>query len=193
VRTEGAPLSFAGTSVTWTGKLWVKDCDLAASLDLLVGEKSTVIGFNQAELKSRSRILAVGDIRLGLGDAGTTLKLAGDLGALAEQPFGGPLNIVTGGQYRATADRAQNGEINIALQVQEVKGFGRQKNELASYSGGEFSQAFLPKVELNIWVQNARLEEVLLSIERTCRTGRMGDGKILVFECTQPAVNDSPF
>jgi nitrogen regulatory protein PII len=80
-----------------------------------------------------------------------------------------------------------------ALQIQEVKGFGRQKNELASYSGGEFSQAFLPKVELNIWVQNARLEEVLLSIERTCRTGRMGDGKILVVECTQPAVNDSPF
>ncbi len=120
VRTEGAPLSFTHTSVSWTGKTWVKDCDLAASLDLLVGEKSTVIGFNQAELKSRNRILAAGEIRLGLGDAGTTLKLAGDLGALAEQPFAGPLNIVTGGQYHASADRAQNGEINIALQVQEV-------------------------------------------------------------------------
>jgi len=120
VRTEGAPLSFTHTSVSWTGKIWVKDCDLAASLDLLVGEKSTVIGFNQAELKSRERILAAGEIRLGLGDAGTTLKLAGDLGALAEQPFAGPLNIVTGGQYRASAERAQNGEINIALQVTEV-------------------------------------------------------------------------
>jgi hypothetical protein len=142
VRTEGAPLSFARTSVTWTGKLWVKDCDLAASLDLLVGEKSTVIGFNQAELKSRGRILAVGDIRLGLGDAGTTLKLAGDLGALAEQPFGGPLNIVTGGQYRASADRAQNGEINIALQVQEVglkQSEGRIKQ--ASISGRYVPQA----------------------------------------------------
>jgi hypothetical protein len=120
VRTEGAPLSFTRTSVTWTGKLWVKDCDLAASLDLLVGEKSTLIGFNQAELKNRSRTLASGDIKLGLGDAGTTLKLEGDLGALAEQPFAGPLNIVTGGQYRATADRAQSGEINVALQVSEV-------------------------------------------------------------------------
>ena len=120
VRTEGAPLSFTRTSVTWTGKLWVKDCDLAASLDLLVGEKSTLIGFNQAELKNRSRTLASGDIKLGLGEAGTTLKLEGDLGALAEQPFAGPLNIVTGGQYRATADRAQSGEINVTLQVREV-------------------------------------------------------------------------
>ena len=120
VRTEGAPLSFTRTSVTWTGKLWVKDCDLAASLDLLVGEKSTIIGFNQAELKNRSRTLALGDIKLGLGDAGTTLKLEGDLGALAEQPFAGPLNIVTGGQYRATADRTQSGEINVTLQVREV-------------------------------------------------------------------------
>lgn len=120
VRTEGAPLSFTRTSVTWTGKLWVKDCDLAASLDLVVGEKATLIGFNQAELKNRDRILAAGDIKLGLGDAGTTLKLEGDLGALAEQPFAGPLNIVTGGQYRATADRAQSGEINVTLQVREV-------------------------------------------------------------------------
>jgi hypothetical protein len=120
VRTEGAPLSFTRTSVIWTGKLWVKDCDLAASLDLVVGEKSTIIGFNQAELKNRSRILGSGDIKLGLGDAGTTLKLEGDLGALAEQPFAGPLNIVTGGQYRATADRSQTGEINVTLQVREV-------------------------------------------------------------------------
>ena len=120
VRTEGAPLSFARTSVTWERKLWVKDCDLAASLDLLIGEKTTVIGFNQAELKNRNRVLASGDIKLGLGDAGTTLKLAGDLGALAEQPFAGPLNLVTGGQYRATADRAQSGEINVMLQVSEV-------------------------------------------------------------------------
>jgi hypothetical protein len=120
VRTEGAPLAFARTSVSWAGKEWAKDCDLAASLDLLIGEKSTVIGFNQAELKSRGRTLAAGDIRLGLGDAGTTLKLEGDLGALAVQPFAGPLSIVTGGQYRATAGRAQGGEINVSLQVSEV-------------------------------------------------------------------------
>ena len=143
VRTEGAPLSFTRTSVSWTGKTWVKDCDLAASLDLLVGEKSTVIGFNQAELKSRQRVLAAGDIRLGLGEAGTTLKLEGDLGALAEQPFAGPLNIVTGGRYRANAERAQSGEINVTLQVSEVglkQSEGRIKQ--ASVSG-----RYVPKAD----------------------------------------------
>ena len=136
VRTEGAPLFFTRTSVTWDGKLWVKDCDLTASLDLLVAEKSTIIGFNQAELKNRNRILASGDIKVGLGDAGTTLKLEGDLGAFAEQPFAGSLNIITGGQYRANADRAPGGEINVGLQVSEV-GFRQSEGRIrtAAVSG----------------------------------------------------------
>jgi hypothetical protein len=120
VRTEGAPLAFANTSVSWAGKPWVKECDLAASLDLLIGELSTTIGFNQASLKNQNRILAAGDIKVGLGEAGTTLRLQGDLGALAEQPFAGPLGIVTGGRYRASADRAQDGEIKVSLEVSDV-------------------------------------------------------------------------
>ena len=120
VRTEGAPLAFARTSASWAGKAWVKECDLAASLDLLIGEKSTLIGFNQASLKNQNRILAEGDIKVGLGEAGTTLRLQGDLGALAEQPFAGPLGIVTGGRYRASADRAQDGEIKVSLEVSDV-------------------------------------------------------------------------
>ena len=120
IRTEGAPLSFAGTSVSWGGKAWVKECDLAAGLDLLIGEGSTTIGFNQASLKNQNRTLAEGDIKVGLGEAGTTLRLQGDLGALAEQPFAGPLGVVTGGRYRASADRAQDGEIKVSLEVSEV-------------------------------------------------------------------------
>jgi hypothetical protein len=120
IRTEGAPLAFAGTSVSWGGKAWVKECDLAAGLDLLIGEASTTIGFNQASLKNQNRVLAAGDIKVGLGEAGTTLRLQGDLGALAEQPFAGPLGVVTGGRYRASADRAQDGEIKVSLEVSEV-------------------------------------------------------------------------
>lgn len=67
-----------------------------------------------------------------------------------------------------------------ALSIKEVKGFGRQKNMLDQYSGDEFDLAFLPKVELSIWVDALRLEEVLEIIESTCKTGRMGDGKIMV-------------
>jgi nitrogen regulatory protein PII len=51
---------------------------------------------------------------------------------------------------------------------------------LDQYSGGEFDLAFLPKVELSIWVDAPRLEEVLAIIESHCKTGRMGDGKIMV-------------
>jgi hypothetical protein len=120
IRTEGAPLAFANTSVSWAGKPWVKECDLAAALDLLIGEHSTTIGLNQASLKNHDRTLAAGDIKIGLGEAATTLRLQGDLGALAEQPFAGPLGIVTGGRYRASADRAQDGEIKVSLEVSEV-------------------------------------------------------------------------
>lgn len=121
VRTEGAPLAFARTSVGWQGKSWVKECDLTASLDLLVSDQATTIAFNQAELRNRERVLAAGEIKLGLGAGlGTTLKLKGDLGALAEQPFAGPLNIITGGQYTARADLAQTGAIDVALEVSEV-------------------------------------------------------------------------
>lgn len=130
VRTEGAPLAFARTSVAWAGKPWVKECDLAASLDLLVGERATLVGFKQASLKNQRRVLAEGDIMVGLGEAGTTLRLQGDLGALAEQPFAGPLGIVTGGRYRASADRATDGEIKVSLEVSEV-GLRRSEGRIA--------------------------------------------------------------
>ena len=69
-----------------------------------------------------------------------------------------------------------------ALQVREVKGFGRQKNSLDRYGDSEFSMAFLPKVEITMWVEDDRCEELVRKIERTAKTGRIGDGKILV--CT---------
>jgi len=69
-----------------------------------------------------------------------------------------------------------------ALQVTEVKGFGRQKSYLDQYSASEYSLAFLPKVEITIYVDDQRVEEVLRTIVDTARSGRMGDGKIMVLE-----------
>ena len=120
VRTEGASLAFVGTSVSWAGKEWVKACDLAASLDLLVGEKATVLGFRQARFTHQGRVLAAGDLSLGLGEAPTTLKLAGSLGALAQQPFAGPLGVIATGDYQASATRATDGSITVSLDVTEV-------------------------------------------------------------------------
>jgi nitrogen regulatory protein PII len=64
--------------------------------------------------------------------------------------------------------------------VREVKGFGRQKSYLDQYVGSEYSLAFLPKVEISLWVDDARVEEIVRRIVDVARTGRMGDGKIFV-------------
>lgn len=67
-----------------------------------------------------------------------------------------------------------------ALQVREVKGFGRQKGQLNRYDESEFATAFLPKVEISMWVDDARSEEVVDKIVAVARTGRIGDGKIFI-------------
>ena len=67
-----------------------------------------------------------------------------------------------------------------ACGVHEVKGYGRQKSYLDEYRGSEYSLAFLPKVELILWVDDLRVEEVVRTIVEIARTGRMGDGKIFV-------------
>src|SRR5690242_17999384 len=72
-----------------------------------------------------------------------------------------------------------------AISVREVKGYGRQKNYLDRYAGSEYSLAFLPKVEIDLWVDDARYEETLRRIVEAARTGRMGDGKIFVLSAEQ--------
>lgn len=67
-----------------------------------------------------------------------------------------------------------------ACGVREVKGYGRQKSYLDEYRGSEYSLAFLPKVEMTLWVDDLRVEEVVRTIVDVARTGRMGDGKIFV-------------
>lgn len=67
-----------------------------------------------------------------------------------------------------------------ALNVREVKGFGRQKSYLDQYGDSEYSLAFLPKVEITLWVDDARVDEIMRRVVEVARTGRMGDGKIFV-------------
>jgi nitrogen regulatory protein P-II 1 len=73
-----------------------------------------------------------------------------------------------------------------AVEVTEVKGYGRQKSYLDQYAGSEYSLAFLPKVEISLWVDDVRVEEIVRKIVELARTGRMGDGKIFVL----PASNE---
>ena len=67
-----------------------------------------------------------------------------------------------------------------ALNVREVKGYGRQKNYLEEYGENEYATAFLPKVEISMWVDDARVDEIINRVVEVGRTGRMGDGKIFV-------------
>lgn len=71
-----------------------------------------------------------------------------------------------------------------ALTVREVKGYGRQKSYLDEYSDTEYSLAFLPKVEIELWADDSRVEEIVRKIVEIGRTGRMGDGKIFVLPVT---------
>ena len=66
------------------------------------------------------------------------------------------------------------------LTVSEVKGFGRQKGHTELYRGAEYVVDFLPKVKLEIIVSDESAAQVVETIERAARTGRIGDGKIFV-------------
>ena len=64
--------------------------------------------------------------------------------------------------------------------VTEVKGFGRQKGHTELYRGAEYVVDFLPKVKIEVAVDDAIVERVIEAIEAAARTGKIGDGKIFV-------------
>mgnify|MGYP006143093679 FL=1 len=74
-------------------------------------------------------------------------------------------------------------DINITgMTVTEVKGFGRQKGHTELYRGAEYMVDFLPKVKLEIVVPDEQVERCVEAIMKTAQTGRIGDGKIFVFD-----------
>ena len=72
-------------------------------------------------------------------------------------------------------------EIDVAgVTVTEAKGFGRQKGHTELYRGAEYSVDFLPKIVLDIVVQDEKLDEACEAIKKAAYTGKIGDGKILI-------------
>ena len=72
-------------------------------------------------------------------------------------------------------------EIGIkGLTVTEAKGFGRQKGHTELYRGAEYVVDFLPKVKIEIVLEEALVERAIEAIQRAAQTGRIGDGKIFV-------------
>ena len=71
------------------------------------------------------------------------------------------------------------------LTVTEVKGFGRQKGQTEIYRGAEYSVNFLPKVKIEIAIADELEDEVVEAIQNSATTGRIGDGKVFVYELTK--------
>ncbi len=66
------------------------------------------------------------------------------------------------------------------LTVSEIKGFGRQKGHTELYRGAEYVVDFLPKVKLEIIAPDEKVSDIVAAIEKSAKTGRIGDGKIFV-------------
>tara|TARA_A100001388_G_scaffold214243_1_gene164699 strand:+ start:1039 stop:1410 length:372 start_codon:yes stop_codon:yes gene_type:complete len=72
-------------------------------------------------------------------------------------------------------------EIDVAgVTVTEAKGFGRQKGHTELYRGAEYSVDFLPKILLDIIVEDGKLQEACDAIKKAAYTGKIGDGKIFI-------------
>ena len=71
------------------------------------------------------------------------------------------------------------------ITVIEVKGFGRQKGHTELYRGAEYVVDFLPKIKVEVAVDDSLVEKVIEAITGAARTGKIGDGKIFVFDLPQ--------
>jgi nitrogen regulatory protein P-II 1 len=72
-------------------------------------------------------------------------------------------------------------EIGVhGLTVLEAKGFGRQKGHTETYRGSEYTLEFIPKVKIEVVVENDQLDRIVEAIINTARTGKIGDGKIFI-------------
>ncbi|MEO5356165.1 MAG: P-II family nitrogen regulator [Nitrospirae bacterium YQR-1] len=67
------------------------------------------------------------------------------------------------------------------LTMTEVKGFGRQKGHTEVYRGSEYIVDFIPKIKIEVVVDDSMVSNVLEVIEKTAKTGKIGDGKIFVY------------
>jgi len=77
-------------------------------------------------------------------------------------------------------------EVGITgITVTEVKGFGRQKGHTELYRGAEYVVDFLPKIKVEVAIDDALLERVIEAITNAARTGKIGDGKIFVSELSE--------
>ena len=88
--------------------------------------------------------------------------------------------------FKLDAVRESLTELGVqGLTVSEVKGFGRQKGQTEIYRGAEYQIEFVPKIRVDIVIDDSDLERVLETIRDVANTGKIGDGKIFVLEVSE--------
>jgi nitrogen regulatory protein P-II 2 len=104
------------------------------------------------------------------------------------KPIGETMKLVTAVIKPFKLDEVREALSAIGVQgitVTEVKGFGRQKGHTELYRGAEYVVDFLPKVKIEAAIKSELLDQVIEAIEKSANTGKIGDGKIFVFELEQ--------
>ena len=77
-------------------------------------------------------------------------------------------------------------ELNIeGMTVTEVKGFGRQKGHTEIYRGSEYTVDFLPKIRIDVVIQDSQTDAAVAAIVKSAKTGKIGDGKVFVSNVEQ--------
>lgn len=91
--------------------------------------------------------------------------------------------VATVKPFRAQAVLEAIGEFGIdTVLVAEAKGYGRQKDMLPLYRGSDFDPIYVPKIQISVLAPEELLEALLERIVQVARTGRIGDGKVFVFQ-----------
>ena len=88
--------------------------------------------------------------------------------------------------YKLDEVRSALSDIGVAgITVTEVKGFGRQKGHTELYRGAEYQIDFVPKIKLELVVDDSRSESAIEALMKSARSGKLGDGKVFVSEVGQ--------
>jgi nitrogen regulatory protein PII len=67
------------------------------------------------------------------------------------------------------------------LTISEVRGYGRQKGHTETYRGSEYRIEFVPKIKIEVVVEDSKVEKIIDAITKTAKTGQVGDGKIFIY------------
>lgn len=67
------------------------------------------------------------------------------------------------------------------LTISEVRGYGRQKGHTETYRGSEYRIEFVPKIKMEVIVEDSKVEKIVDAILKTAKTGQVGDGKIFIY------------